>query len=230
MTLWSASTARYPRAMAAPAKTSRSRSRAKAAVERRIVVALDGPASSGKSSVGAAAAGRLGLRFVDTGLLYRALTAAALREGIATDDAAGLVALADRVTLGDDGTGRLTTVLARRHRHDRGARGPERRCRGVGRLEAGRGARRPPAAPARARRGRRDRRRGPRHRDGRAARCRPQAVPRRLGGGAGGAADRGARPGPGRRRGRGRPRAAPRSATTRTATGRSPRSGPRTTP
>ena len=40
---------------------------------RRIVVALDGPASSGKSSVGAAAAGRLGLRFVDTGLLYRAL-------------------------------------------------------------------------------------------------------------------------------------------------------------
>jgi cytidylate kinase len=102
--------------MAAPAKSTRSRSRAKQpagvpAAERRIVVALDGPASSGKSSVGAAAAGRLGLRFVDTGLLYRALTAAALREGVATDDAPGLVALADRVTLGDDGTGRLTTVL-----------------------------------------------------------------------------------------------------------------------
>ena len=113
-------------AMAAPAKTTRTRARAKkAAVERRIVVALDGPASSGKSSVGAAAAGRLGLRFVDTGLLYRALTAAALREGIATDDAAGLVALADRVTLGDDGTGRLTTVLLDGEDTTVQARGPE---------------------------------------------------------------------------------------------------------
>jgi CMP/dCMP kinase len=78
---------------------------------RRLVVALDGPASSGKSSVGAAAAERLGLRFVDTGLLYRALTALALREGVATSDAAALVALVDRISLADDGTGRLTRVL-----------------------------------------------------------------------------------------------------------------------
>jgi cytidylate kinase len=77
----------------------------------RIVVALDGPASSGKSSVGSAAAERLGLRFVDTGLLYRALTALALREGVATDDAAALVALVDRVALGDDGDGRFARVL-----------------------------------------------------------------------------------------------------------------------
>ena len=77
----------------------------------RIVVALDGPASSGKSSVGSAAAERLCLRFVDTGLLYRALTALALREGVATDDATALVALVDRVTLGDDGAGRLARVL-----------------------------------------------------------------------------------------------------------------------
>jgi len=78
---------------------------------RRIVVALDGPASSGKSSVGAAAAARLGLRFLDTGLIYRAMTAMALREGAALDDAAALVPLAARVSLGDDGTGRLTRVL-----------------------------------------------------------------------------------------------------------------------
>jgi cytidylate kinase len=77
----------------------------------RITVALDGPASSGKSSVGAYAAGRLGLRFVDTGLIYRAMTAMALREGVPLDDAARLVPLAARVTLGDDGTGRLTRVL-----------------------------------------------------------------------------------------------------------------------
>lgn len=87
----------------APTPTNRAR--------RRIVVALDGPGSSGKSSVGAAAAERLGLRFVDTGLLYRALTALALREGVATDDGAGLVALVTRISLGDDGTGRLTRVL-----------------------------------------------------------------------------------------------------------------------
>lgn len=81
------------------------------ATSPRITVALDGPASSGKSSVGAAAAARLGLRFVDTGLVYRALTALALREGVAVDDAAGLVPLAARMQLGDDGTGRLTRVL-----------------------------------------------------------------------------------------------------------------------
>jgi cytidylate kinase len=84
---------------------------ATASSARHIVVALDGPASSGKSSVGAAAAARLGLRFLDTGLIYRALTAMALREGAALDDAAGLVPLAARVSLGDDGTGKLTRVL-----------------------------------------------------------------------------------------------------------------------
>jgi cytidylate kinase len=77
----------------------------------RITVALDGPASSGKSSVGAAAAARLGLRFVDTGLIYRAMTAMALRAGVALDDPAALVPLAARVRLADDGSGRLGRVL-----------------------------------------------------------------------------------------------------------------------
>ena len=78
---------------------------------RRVIVALDGPASSGKSSVGAAAAEQLQLRFVDTGLFYRAVTALAMREKVALDDAAALVSLVARVTLDDDGTGRLTRVL-----------------------------------------------------------------------------------------------------------------------
>ena len=64
---------------------------------RRLVVAIDGPASSGKSSVGAAAALRLGYRFCDTGLLYRALTWLALRDGLPLDDGDGLVAAVDRV-------------------------------------------------------------------------------------------------------------------------------------
>ena len=78
---------------------------------QRIVVALDGPASSGKSSVGAAAAARVGFRVLDTGVLYRAVTAVALREHASLDDPAALVALAGRVRVADDGTGHLSRVL-----------------------------------------------------------------------------------------------------------------------
>ena len=53
------------------------------------VVAIDGPVASGKSSVGQAAARRLGLAFLDTGLMYRALTWLALRRGLSVDDAGG---------------------------------------------------------------------------------------------------------------------------------------------
>jgi cytidylate kinase len=48
---------------------------------RRIVIAIDGPAASGKSSTAHRVAERLGLRHVDSGALYRAATAAALRGG-----------------------------------------------------------------------------------------------------------------------------------------------------
>jgi cytidylate kinase len=47
---------------------------------RRIVIAIDGPAASGKSSTAQWVAERLGLRHVDSGSLYRAATAARLRE------------------------------------------------------------------------------------------------------------------------------------------------------
>jgi cytidylate kinase len=76
-----------------------------------LVVALDGPASSGKSSVGAAAALALGYRFCDTGLLYRAATWLALRRGVAADgDPAALVALVPEVELVPDDGGRLAHV------------------------------------------------------------------------------------------------------------------------
>lgn len=100
----------------------------KSAVERErrgLVVALDGPASSGKSSVGATAAARLGYRFCDTGLLYRAVTWLALHRGVALDDAAGLVALVDEVHLLDDGTGRLARVAVDEIDRTPEARGPE---------------------------------------------------------------------------------------------------------
>ena len=66
------------------------------AERRRIRVAIDGPAASGKSTVGRAAAQRLGLRFLDTGLMYRAVTWLALRRNVAADDAAAVAALARR--------------------------------------------------------------------------------------------------------------------------------------
>jgi cytidylate kinase len=50
-------------------------------VTRHVVIAIDGPAASGKSSTAQWVAERLGFRHVDSGALYRAATAARLREG-----------------------------------------------------------------------------------------------------------------------------------------------------
>jgi len=61
-------------------------------VTRRI--AIDGPSGAGKSTVGHALAQRIGATFVDTGLMYRALTLAALERGMDTDDGPALGALA----------------------------------------------------------------------------------------------------------------------------------------
>jgi cytidylate kinase len=75
-----------------------------------LVVALDGPGSSGKSSVGAAAAREVGYRFCDTGLLYRAVTWLAEERGVSVDDPEGLVDLVDDVELAVDVGGRLSRV------------------------------------------------------------------------------------------------------------------------
>jgi cytidylate kinase len=53
----------------------------------RSIVAIDGPAGAGKSTVARRLAERLGWRFLDTGALYRAVTLRALRAGIAPTDA-----------------------------------------------------------------------------------------------------------------------------------------------
>lgn len=58
-----------------------------------VVVAVDGPAGSGKSSVSRAAAARLGFDFLDTGAAYRALTWRALEEGVDPGDADAVIAL-----------------------------------------------------------------------------------------------------------------------------------------
>jgi cytidylate kinase len=55
-------------------------------VNGRNVIAIDGPAGSGKTTVAARLADRLGAVFLDTGLLYRAATLLALRSNLTTDD------------------------------------------------------------------------------------------------------------------------------------------------
>ena len=63
------------------------------------VVAIDGPAGSGKSTVARKVAEALGLPALDTGAMYRALTWAVLQAGIDPSDAAAVSALAERLDL-----------------------------------------------------------------------------------------------------------------------------------
>jgi CMP/dCMP kinase len=66
-------------------------------VRPRDVVALDGPSGTGKSTVARALARRLGLRYLDTGAMYRAVTWAVLAAGVDPADAEAVARLADRV-------------------------------------------------------------------------------------------------------------------------------------
>ncbi|HEY8081343.1 MAG TPA: (d)CMP kinase [Acidimicrobiales bacterium] len=66
---------------------------------RAVVVAIDGPAGSGKSTVARALATRLGLDVLDTGSMYRAVTALALREGLDPHDGDKVAILAREVDL-----------------------------------------------------------------------------------------------------------------------------------
>jgi cytidylate kinase len=71
-----------------------------------LVIAIDGPAGAGKSTVGRALAARLGLDYLDTGAMYRAMTVAAQRRGVAVGDLAEVAAMAPSVEIevAEDGT------------------------------------------------------------------------------------------------------------------------------
>ncbi len=62
-----------------------------------IIIAIDGPAGVGKSTVGKLVAGRLGYSFISTGKMYRALAWKALESGLSLEDDEKLVALAGAV-------------------------------------------------------------------------------------------------------------------------------------
>ena len=78
-------------------------------------IAIDGPAASGKSTVASLLAERLGYVYFDTGVMYRAVTWAALERGVSIGDEAGVSALAETIVIevtrptADDG--RQYTVL-----------------------------------------------------------------------------------------------------------------------
>lgn len=69
-----------------------------------MIVAIDGPAGAGKSTVARTLATRLGFRYLDTGAMYRALTWLALAEGVSLEDGAALggLALREPVSFEDD--------------------------------------------------------------------------------------------------------------------------------
>jgi len=91
---------------------------------QRLVVALDGPGSSGKSSVGAAAALEVGYRFCDTGLLYRAVTWLALARNLSASYPHAVHGLVDEVELAPDEAGRLSRVLVDGTDHTDDVRSP----------------------------------------------------------------------------------------------------------
>lgn len=68
---------------------------------RRLVIALDGPAGSGKSSVATALAASLGGQHLDTGAIYRAITLACLEAGVDLDDEAACASIAAAVRIGN---------------------------------------------------------------------------------------------------------------------------------
>ncbi len=63
------------------------------------IIAIDGPAASGKSTLAQRLAQRLGYLLVDTGAMYRAVTLAVLRRGIPVEDEAAVSELAQRVQI-----------------------------------------------------------------------------------------------------------------------------------
>src|SRR3954451_5498596 len=87
----------------APAPPGESRSAGERAVSssemNNVVVAMDGPSGSGKSSTSRGVATRLGLRYLDTGAMFRAMTWWMLEHDVDVEDAAAAASHADHPVL-----------------------------------------------------------------------------------------------------------------------------------
>ena len=78
---------------------------------KHLVIAVDGPVGSGKSTVARALATRLGFRYLDTGAMYRAVTLKALRNDVDMDDSEALTAAARSCDVELSGSGDAPRVL-----------------------------------------------------------------------------------------------------------------------
>lgn len=72
-----------------------------------MIIAIDGPAAAGKSTIARRLAAELGLAFLDTGAMYRAVAWAALDRDVPPSDAAGCARLARELDLDFDAAGRI---------------------------------------------------------------------------------------------------------------------------
>jgi cytidylate kinase len=70
-----------------------------------MVIAIDGPAGAGKSTVARAVAGEIGFTYLDSGAIYRCVALAALEAGLDLDDGEALGDLAEGLEIGFDGGG-----------------------------------------------------------------------------------------------------------------------------
>ena len=75
------------------------------------MIAIDGPAGAGKSSVARGVAAELGFTYLDSGAMYRCVGLAALERGIALDDGEALGALAEGLEIGFDAGGGASRVF-----------------------------------------------------------------------------------------------------------------------
>jgi len=93
------------------------------------IIAIDGPAASGKSTVGAELANRLGYLCLDTGIMYRAVTWQALAEGLDPEDETAITRLAETIEIdvqpGSVSDGRAFDVLINHQDHTWDIRSPE---------------------------------------------------------------------------------------------------------
>lgn len=76
-----------------------------------MIITIDGPAGTGKSTVAQAVAERLGFDFLDTGAMYRAIGLAALRAGVGLEDIGAVAEVAHRSTVSFDWSARPPAVL-----------------------------------------------------------------------------------------------------------------------
>jgi CMP/dCMP kinase len=94
-------------------------------VRSRAIVAIDGPAGSGKSTLARRLAETLDLPYLNTGLMYRALTLEALRTDVDPEAGPALAALASRMRFDLDATVRPAELVIEGERPDPGLMGPE---------------------------------------------------------------------------------------------------------